>query len=567
MAQTIRKRRRTARRHATPFDPGLELAPLQGQLTWGLCHPEAPELGPTYRTTLRRSLWYPGMADVEIRGFPGEEVKFVRNVATQYHVRIGCENIAHTRGKFELMRVLQRWDLSSLPAGTQVRSVELQLHQEDHSSRRHYWPLHWPVTLYLYAVKKAWKPGRGGLNHDNLSPPQPGDAWWMEARTGEEAWGEPGCGYGHDEDPHADREAQPLAAAALTSPRDPLVFSGPRLVAHTQNAIERGEPLSFLLKASDEHELIPGSLRSFYSAEFGEDEIAHRRPTLEISWQAPTLQTEQRPFVLEPACRALVVPAATPQVPGPYTLHAGFEFDSGPTKDDADLRLSAASREITSPNMVTPSIITPEIHVRGWLQRDDTQHRGNLTQPIVGRPRADFAIELSTAIRFVPAGEPFEATLLQTWVPSDTDEDDTFVCPFVFRSPSGRSLSAKATTVGNHRYRCRFLPDELGVWIYRWQARPDRRLPRQEDGGMFTVLPPPGDAGDVALAAFIQRAAEDLEASGSLLDRRRIHYRLTAIERELYRRAGSARRSGAIDVAPRCQDMIYQVRELLPKVR
>jgi hypothetical protein len=196
MPRTLRQKRKSAARLRTTLDRPVEYVASSGTVTIAACHPDGPELSPVIHTSLRKSTVYRDMHDVEIRGFHAGKIKFLRNVATQYHVRVGYENMSHTRGHFELMRVLQQWSLSAFPASASVRTTRLVLHQEDHRTERHYWPLHWPVTFYLYEVKRDWQSGRGGVDHDNLSPPEVGDAWWLESRAGEEMWREPGCGYG-----------------------------------------------------------------------------------------------------------------------------------------------------------------------------------------------------------------------------------------------------------------------------------------------------------------------------------------------------------------------------------
>ena len=188
------------------------------------------------------------------------------------------------------------------------------------------------------------------------------------------------------------------------------------------------------------------------------------------------------------------------------------------------------------------------------------------SQPVVGRPAPGFAIELSTLVRPVLVGDAFEATLLQTWSPSEQDGAE-LEFPFVFRSPSGRTLATQASSIGNNRFRCRFVPDEPGIWCYRWRARPDRRLPRQEDGGIFTVVVPAGNAGDQALTVLLKRVTDDVAESRSLIERRRLHYRVCAIERQLYRRKWNRKRTGSEEECPQRQELQTVTRELISRLR
>ena len=123
----LRKRIRKWRRARAARHQGPGLPAFTGRLVITACHASAGSMSPVLRSVLRPSLHYRGMDDTEIRGYLDGSVKFRRNVATQYHVRIGCEASKPERGRYEVMRVLHVWDLSALQQGARVRSARIIL--------------------------------------------------------------------------------------------------------------------------------------------------------------------------------------------------------------------------------------------------------------------------------------------------------------------------------------------------------------------------------------------------------------------------------------------------------
>ena len=498
------------------------------------------------RTLFRPGLAYQGMSDVEIRGFLDGQVKLERNVATQYHIRIGCETSKPAQGRYEVMRVLARWDVSALPANAVVTEARMVFHQEDTSSFPHRYPLLWPVDFYLYEVRKPWNSGRGGRKLDNRSPPEPGDAWWLEAKAGELAWQEAGCSFGSDDHPNADRASHPLANMRLFFPQESLLFSGPRLASHIQDLVSRSKPLDVLIKASKSDEEIPGSIKTFFSCEFGDDFNPERRPCLEVEWSAPALWVDEWPFVLEPGETYTLKPRR------PF-----FEMEGNVTLA-ASVRLDSAA---------DGGGVQPEVHAAGW----QAEGRGvavpiSLEIPLQGSPVDGFEIRISTATNQIRAGERIFITLLETWAPLVSRPDDLIV-HFQFISPSGRLLQVTARHVGCYRYVVDFLPDEMGIWSYSWNVRTDHRFKDQEGKGHFTVVRGEGQPYLKALAFFTNAAVRTARRHKGLLPRRQVHFRLTALQKELHRffKEEEGQRASAASVEE-TQDLLKRISAVLPTV-
>src|SRR5688572_33435233 len=87
----FRRRVRAWRRQRAASLLGSRIPPVCGKLILAACRAGGPIETPRLGTVLRAGSGYRGMEDTEIRGFLDGGVKFERNVATQYHVRIGCE--------------------------------------------------------------------------------------------------------------------------------------------------------------------------------------------------------------------------------------------------------------------------------------------------------------------------------------------------------------------------------------------------------------------------------------------------------------------------------------------
>ena len=481
----FRRRVRAWRRRRAASLWGSRIPPTSGKLILAACREGGAIETPLLGTVLRAGREYRGMEDTEIRGFLDGGVKFERNVATQYHVRIGCEASGAVAGRSEVMRVLQRWDISPLPACARVAAARLVLRQEDITRFPHRQPLRWPVTFYLHEVRKPWGPGRGGVGADNVSSPEPGDAWWLEARAGELAWQVPGCGFGSESDPRADRAAEPLAAATIHGPGDDLVFTGPRLAGRVEASARAAGTLEVLIAASAADENLPGSIKAFYSRDHGEDGNPTLRPRLEVEWTSRADWVEERPFVLEPGGTAVVRPDA-----------------SRALRDGARI---ATSLELSGND---PLAIPPDVIVNGAEAR------------------------ITTALQPVPAGDSIRLELLETWTPA-VESPDRLAVAFRFTAPSGRVLERAARHAGAHRFACEVSPDEMGVWRYAWSCVPDARFGPHEGSGWITVVRRADGAHLSALRAMAEAAALVSESPKDLVSRKRAHVRLTALTREV----------------------------------
>jgi hypothetical protein len=283
-----------------------------------------------------------------------------------------------------------------------------------------------------------------------------------------------------------------------------------------ENLIRARQPLNVIVQAGREQEILPGSIRCFYSAEFGEDDNAELRPHLEVEWQAPTVWTESHPFVLEPATTCFVTPhGVVPQTPD-VTVCASLEADpppEGPSRSDCTL-----------------TALRPEIHAVGLHGSPEPR---SLLLPVTGQTTEGFRVRLSTAIRAIAAGDEFSTSLLETWTPSQIDRAAVTIL-FHFTSPSQRRLTVPAVYAGDCVYECRFRPDEMGIWSYEWETQPDRRLPAQKDVGYFTVMGAEHEKQLLALRSFIESSKRQAESVKGWQQRRRCFYRLTALVRDVY---------------------------------
>lgn len=560
----LRRRLRRWRRAWAARRCARSLPPAVGEVVLALCHPSGRGTSPVLRTVFTKGLGYSGFDDVEIRGFLDGQVKFERNVATQYHVRVGCEGSKPVDGRYEVMRVLLRWDVSALPREAHVRSVRLVLHQEDCTRFPHRYPLRWPVDVYIYEVRKPWGAGRGGVDRDNLSHPERGDAWWIEARAGELPWREPGCGHADDEDPEADRTAAPLAWARLESPDQELCLAGPPLQRYVEEALAGAGHLSILLKASGIDEALPGSVKTFFSGEFGDDLHPRWRPRLEVEWTAPCLAVDRRSFAIEPGTAVVLSPRLPP---GTGDSSAGDSSAGGSPPADCIL---VASLDV--PRGLADAGLTPEVSVEGWTPLGAPDGSGappgllDLRLPVRGAPAHGFRVRVSAAVNPVVAGSAVEIKVLETWKPA-VDRPEDLSVSFLFTAPSSRTIEVRGSHAGDHVYAARMHPDEPGVWSYAWRTRPDSRFREQRGGGHFSVVPGDGPS----YLEFLRNVAEEAMRGSTfkirLVARRRTHFRLTVLQRELRslltRELATDPRS---EVAARVRDLIRKIAAFLPRV-
>jgi len=386
---------------------------------------------------------YDGMEDNDLRGFLDGMFKWGWNQPDQVHVRIGRRGEAPAYGEHELFRVIHRWSGIELPPGAIVDRARLSLVVEKG-------PAH-PVHVVLYAVKKDWNPGNGGVERNNTSPPLPGEVWWNDVGFEERPWGLPGVGFASDTHPDADTDAMPLAEA-IYRPGDAVVeLSSAQLARYATQRIRQGMPLLLLLKLADPDEDVPGSVLTVYAGEHGATRDVGRRPRLELEWRSPAERRAEEHAIFLEHGRSLTLPRMRAGAGESYFI----EFEAEP--DHAD----------------------PVIEVRGWTggQASAWQRTGS---PI----RGDWEwleVKLTAAASPVILGEAFTAELRDTWVITGPPESQQVLWTFV--SPTGVRHDVPAEYVGDNRWKVEFFPDELGRWQYEWSQQ------FTEEGYRSAVLP------------------------------------------------------------------------------
>lgn len=410
-------------------------------------HPAPVTPDPDDRKGFRRS-WtfvpgpsYPGMEDNDLRGYLDGRFLCGWNQPGQTHVRVGRigsepgssapPGSVPRYGEHELFRTLQRWDLLRLPPAARVVACRLRLTVEEARP--------FPVRVVLYAVKKDWNPGRGGVEGNNVSIPKPGEVWWNEAAFGDRPWGLPGAGFaaGHAE---ADTTEMPLAEAVVRHEGQVLEFASPRLDDYARGRIAEGGPLLFLLKAADHQEDVVGTTVAFYSANFGDSRSLGRRPRLCLAWTDPGADLCYETEVVLERGRSWTSPPM-PVIRG----RSGYTVDFAAEKGGASPTLEvswARGHEAT-----------------GWCPA-----RGLLA------PEGDrLRVRVVAGEDPVSLGDAFTAEIRDTWVLTGPPEEQRV--SWTFASPSGMVRSVNAEYVGDYTWRVRFVPEEPGTWSYRWRHR------------------------------------------------------------------------------------------------
>lgn len=389
---------------------------------------------------------YGGMEDNDIRGLLDGTFLYGWNQVGQKYVRAGRIDNVFKYGEYELFRILQRWDGLSLPEGAEVDDVALNLvaRLEDLTSVR---------SLFLYAVRHDWEPGRGGVDGNNASPPNPGSVWWNERRFGEEQWGMPGASSADD------LEANPLARFALEPGNEAVVFRSEALTRYVRRRMEAGDPLLFLIKLQDHQEDVPGSMIYLWSATEGDDRGEGRKPRLTLWWRARETVLVDEPLMMEHG-RSRVVPCVGADV-----------VEVVPAEGSGPVDVAARPRDGTWRRVV-----------HGRLDPDDVEVRVRaLSAPVV-------------------LGDTLTLSLRDTWVTTAPPEEQKVSCTFV--SPSGRAVRVGASYPGAFTWVVELVPDEVGRWRYQWrhqlQSSPD--LPREE---AFDVVVESLDGAATALEDFL----------------------------------------------------------------
>lgn len=459
--------------------------------------PSGPETGSSEVQQLR-STWvngtgYEGMEDIDLRGFLDGRFVYGWNQPTQVHVRIGRRGSSPQWGEWELFRVLQKWLDVKLPRGATISDASLRLTVEKGGSR--------PATVLLFAVKRDFLPGRGGINRNNISPPDTGEVWWNDAGFGTESWALPGSGFASD-DPLGDTEAQPLAFTSWLPGDSSIVFRASRLKAYIQQQVDSGKPLRFLLRMSGLDEDIPGTVIVIYSANGGDDWTAQGRPELSLTWEPPRSAALHRfPVVLDYG-QSWVTPRLSVQ-PGDL-ISAEFRNSGGAFDPALEMRGGVGDQVTPWRPLGIPNQVPWE-----WLQ-----------------------VRVVGASHPLRLGSTFEAQIKDTWVRTGPPEDQRV--PFVFISPSGMVDTVMAAYTGEYGWRVRFVPKELGPWRYYWSNSFTSGGFRSQLGKVDVI---PGEVGSL-IDALSDLRIEASEKRLSRSSRQRMMVRLMRLERAVVERLG-----------------------------
>ena len=468
-----------------------------------------------HRTAFVNGPAYRGCSDNDLRGFLDGGFVWGWNQATQVHVRVGRIGV-HKKplyGEEELFRVAQRWALLSLPQGADVIDARLVLEVED--------PPPTPARLLLYAVRRDWGPGSGGVYGNNVSAPAVGEVWWNAARHDEDLWGLPGAGFASRSDPRADTDVTPLADVPVDVGGGSLVFQSRALTDYVADRVSAGEPLLFLLKLPDSLEDRPGVFLSLFSANHGDLLNDARRPRLEVDWESRR-EAERLlwPVHLEHG-RTLELPP-TPSSPGTW---------------------------VTS-FLPDPKSMAPIVETRSGGAGETTPWA---TGPRASAPDAEWVQMRIRAVKHpVALGQVFTTELTDTWIVTGPPEEQQV--EFLFTSPSGAIHRLDAAYEGGWKWTIRFAPDEVGPWRYRWTQRFCTR-PYESPVGRFDVF---ADTLDTILAAL---DAVGAAVGGGTMDLQAGQGRLMALEREGMRLLTAETFRG--DPGHRLRDAVRDVRSAI----
>ena len=392
---------------------------------------------------------YRGMEDNDLRGFLDGRFRYGFNQPGQVHVRAGRRKMESKHGEAELFRSILRWEGVLLPQRARVHRARMVLTVEKGPKR--------PVTLFLYAVRKDWDPGRGGARGNNTDPPEAGDVWWRDRAHAEEEWGLPGLGFASDEHPDGDTEAMPLAEASWSPPQPAVVFESEALAAYAERRGRAGEPLLFLVKLDDYTEDQPYTLFIYYSGNEGSPRNPVRRPRLVLEWESPDeLARVERRIHLEHG-RRLELPA-----------------------------LDAAGAEL-----VASSFVPEGGHERPILEVREGEQGAwrDAAHPVMVKG-APVRVRLVAAQDPVPLGQPFRSAFRNTWVTTAPPEQQRV--PWTFVSPRGEHHVVEARYAGDYRWEVEFQPTELGRWRYFYETsfmdEPGFEYPHRGAEGFFDVV-------------------------------------------------------------------------------
>ncbi len=399
-----------------------------------------------HRTVYVNGREYQGMEDNGLRGYLDGRFKFGWNQATQVHVRAGRRGSTPKYGEQELFRALYRWDGIELPPEARVHGARIEIAVERGPDR--------DLQVLLYAARKDWNPGEGGVRRDNNSPPREGEVWWGALAHEREPWGLPGAGFASDTHSGADTNAMPLAEARYTHGQERLVFESPDLAAYVERRVRNGRPLLFLLKLADGLEDEFRTLLVLHSGNRDDPWNPERRPHLSLEWDSPAeIAALERRVHLEHG-REWVAPIL--RAPGATWLAASFDPDPGhevPT-------LTARTR--------------PGVDADAWR---------TFALPL---PLAADRLELRLLAARSPLllGESFRSQIRDTWIVTGPPEEQHVA--WVFLSPSGESHLREARYAEDYRFEIAFEPEELGRWRYFYEC--DFVEPYRSPVGEFDVV-------------------------------------------------------------------------------
>lgn len=476
--------------------PGISAGDLVVAVTPKSLEVGEPPVAVNLRTTWTNGRSYQGMEDNDLRGYLDGRFKWGWNQPGQVHVRVGRRGDGAKWGEWELFRILHEWRGIKLPRGTDIveASLRLTVERPGRSGKE-------PVTLLLYAVKKPFHPGEGGIERDNVSPPATGEVWWNDVGYGTEAWALPGAGFASD-GPRGDTDAQPLAFDSWAPGDSSIVFRSDRLTEYMQHQVDAGEPLRFLIRLSAFDEDTPGTGITIYSGSTGDDWMLGRRPQLSATWSPPLSTRSYRWPVLLEYGATFVTPCLT--VEDAAMVGADFEAAQG--------------------------TVTPSLEVRGGAD-DSIGPWQPVDAPL--EPRWEWLqIRVTAATHPLRFGTTFRAEFKNTWVRTAPPEEQEV--PFVFVSPTGATDTVMAEYVGGHTWRADFLPRELGPWRYTWSnsfADDGYRSP----SGTIDVVP--GELSPLleALRRFLPEASPP---ERSEIDRSRAMVQFMRLERAVIERLG-----------------------------
>ena len=406
---------------------------------------------------------YRGMEDNDLRGFLDGRFMYAASQPGQVHVRAGRRKMHSKAGEVELFRSIQRWEGVLLPPRARVLRASLTLAVENGPKR--------PVSLFLYAMRKDWSPGRGGARRNNTDPPEVGDVWWTERAYAEEEWGLPGAGFASDDHPDADTDAMPLAEASWNAPQQTVVFDSMALAAYAERRGRAGHPLLFLVKLDDYTEDEPFTLFEYYSADADSPRNPTRRPRLVLEWESPDeLVRVEREIHLEHG-RTVELPALGGT--GAQLLAASFFPEEGHER--------------------------PILEVRGG--EDDAWRAASHPVPVSGAP---VRVRLVAAHDPLPLGQVFRSGLRNTWLTTGPAEEQHV--PWTFVSPRGEHHVVDARYLGDYRWEVEFQPTELGRWLYFYET--NFVHPYRSAEGFFDVVAGDRETARRGLRALLARIHE-----------------------------------------------------------